>query len=618
MKAGLDDIGKVDVSEGMRKLIEKLREVLPQMRGLKTMAGQVVDTINNGPSKTITPAADYQDRAAQAETTRQLGVGQKVLDEDTRRNALTDSQKALEDEIKRLRETIIKAGGKVDEGAVRTQAQANLDARGGNSAISSFADRVVGAESSGDPNARPLDKSGKPLSSALGLGQFIESTWLKLFKKYFPDEAKGLNDPAILALRTNSEKSKALIELYAKENADALKAAGIAVNSSADEYKLQLAHFLGPQGAINVLKAAPGTLAASVLDKKSVAANPTILGNGRTVDDVIAYGQKRAGMSNAGTARVDAQDNFDQYLKEQQRSLDQMKEETGLRANLNPLVDDYGQKLTSLQKAQELLSHAQDEGTAAGRELSSAHQLLYGDLSKLTPEAQAQATAMRALAEGYGQSESAANKSAEAQDRLRETMQETSSMGKDVLGGFIKDLRDGKSATEALGSALEKIGDKALDNFIGYLFDGDKANSGGGIFTKFLGSLFSSSPLKLATGGTVRGPGGPTGDKIPTMLSDGEHVTRAAMAKKYRPLLDAINGDRIPHLAAGTPQLRAPVMPNLQGVAVRGRSVNQTIRSGDVIINGDVRNTATVDEIDRRIQKNNAKLGYAQQNTWRD
>lgn len=38
--------------------------------------------------------------------------------------------------------------------------------------------------------------------------------------------------------------------------------------------------------------------------------------------------------------------------------------------------------------------------------------------------------------------------------------------------------------------------------------------------------------MKLATGGPVRGPGGPTGDKIPAMLSDGEFVINSHSAKR--------------------------------------------------------------------------------------
>ncbi|MFD7554669.1 phage tail tape measure protein [Streptomyces sp. NPDC059835] len=47
-----------------------------------------------------------------------------------------------------------------------------------------------------------------------------------------------------------------------------------------------------------------------------------------------------------------------------------------------------------------------------------------------------------------------------------------------------------------------------------------------------------------ATGGWVRGPGGPRDDRIPTMLSNGEYVVNAASARKYSALLEAINAQQ--------------------------------------------------------------------------
>ena len=52
------------------------------------------------------------------------------------------------------------------------------------------------------------------------------------------------------------------------------------------------------------------------------------------------------------------------------------------------------------------------------------------------------------------------------------------------------------------------------------------------------------SSIRAATGGWIHGPGGPTGDKIPAQLSDGEFVVKASSAKKYAQLVEAINSDR--------------------------------------------------------------------------
>jgi hypothetical protein len=52
----------------------------------------------------------------------------------------------------------------------------------------------------------------------------------------------------------------------------------------------------------------------------------------------------------------------------------------------------------------------------------------------------------------------------------------------------------------------------------------------------------SGKPIPLAAGGPIRGPGGPVGDKIPAMLSDGEYVIKAASARRLgTQFLDTLN-----------------------------------------------------------------------------
>ena len=48
----------------------------------------------------------------------------------------------------------------------------------------------------------------------------------------------------------------------------------------------------------------------------------------------------------------------------------------------------------------------------------------------------------------------------------------------------------------------------------------------------------------FADGGPVSGRGGPRDDRIPALLSNGEYVINAASAKRYGPLVEAINADR--------------------------------------------------------------------------
>jgi tape measure domain-containing protein len=148
-------------------------------------------------------------------------------------------------------------------------------------------DRIIGVESGGNPTAR------NPNSTATGLGQFIESTWLRMFKQYFPDRAAGLSDAMILAFREDAQLSRQMTELYLRENAEHLQKAGIAITDA----NLYLSHFLGPGGATALLSSAPGTLANNVLGADQVSANASIL-DGKTREEVIAWAQRKVGISN--------------------------------------------------------------------------------------------------------------------------------------------------------------------------------------------------------------------------------------------------------------------------------------------------------------------------------
>lgn len=165
-----------------------------------------------------------------------------------------------------------------------------------------FIDKVVGAESSGNPNA----KAGT--SSAAGLGGFIKSTWLEMFKKYFPDQASKMTDAMILELRTGREHAdlvRTMIGHLATENADFLKKAGQAVTDA----NLYLAHFLGAKGAVKILTAAPSTPTSDILGPGQIEANRSLLAN-KTAGQVVAWAQKKMG--------VDTQD-----LKVQQQMTDE-------------------------------------------------------------------------------------------------------------------------------------------------------------------------------------------------------------------------------------------------------------------------------------------------------
>lgn len=173
---------------------------------------------------------------------------------------------------------------------MQTTGETTLDFTGGGSgaggAIGSYVDKVVGVESGGNSNAK------NPNSTATGLGQFIEETWLSMFKKYFPDRAASMTESAILELRKDGDTSRAMIELYAAENAKILQQAGLSVNEAA----LYLAHFLGPGGATALLSAKPDTPVDRILEADQISANASIL-EGKTAEQVVAWAERKMGIS---------------------------------------------------------------------------------------------------------------------------------------------------------------------------------------------------------------------------------------------------------------------------------------------------------------------------------
>lgn len=141
---------------------------------------------------------------------------------------------------------------------------------------------IIGAESSGDPYAR------NSRSSAGGLGQFIDSTWLNMVRKHRPDIAQGKTDQQLLQLKYDPALSAEMTRAYASDNANYLKSRGVAPDDTA----LSLSHFAGPGGAVNVYSD-PNKTVQELLGPRAVAANPFM--RNMTGRDLINWAGKRVG-----------------------------------------------------------------------------------------------------------------------------------------------------------------------------------------------------------------------------------------------------------------------------------------------------------------------------------
>jgi len=165
--------------------------------------------------------------------------------------------------------------------------------------MADLADAIIGVESAGDPNAR------NPRSSAGGLGQFIDSTWLATIRKHRPDLLAGRTPAQVLQLKFDPAISREMTGAYASDNQGYLKSRGIDA-SPGNSY---LAHFAGPQGAA-ALHANPQAPAAATLGSRVIAANPFL--QGKTGADVIDWASAKVG--NEGGARGMAGSNLSERL----------------------------------------------------------------------------------------------------------------------------------------------------------------------------------------------------------------------------------------------------------------------------------------------------------------
>lgn len=156
----------------------------------------------------------------------------------------------------------------------------------------------VSAPAIGDAQAMrtaQIEGTGKnPMSSAQGLHQFIDSTFVGTAKKVFPELANK-SPTEILALRgtklaDGTPIESALEQRFRADNIALLASAGIQPTPG----NTYLAHFLGAGGARSVLGADPSTPVSSLLSADAIAANKSVL-EGKTAGEVAAWAASKFG-----------------------------------------------------------------------------------------------------------------------------------------------------------------------------------------------------------------------------------------------------------------------------------------------------------------------------------
>lgn len=143
------------------------------------------------------------------------------------------------------------------------------------------------------------------------------------------------------------------------------------------------------------------------------------------------------------------------------------------------------------------------------------------------------------------------NKAAEAAEKSRQLaesqklLEDFKELGKDVLKGFISDLRQGKSLAEALSNVFDKIASKLIDMAINSLFEGlgGGGTGGGGLLGGIFGMLFKHgggdvhrnvgvmkpvNPLAFIGAPRFHSGTGLAHDEVPAILQTGERVLSRA------------------------------------------------------------------------------------------
>jgi hypothetical protein len=143
--------------------------------------------------------------------------------------------------------------------------------------IDAVVDQIIKVESNGDANAK------NKRSSATGLGQFLNETWLLLIRAHRPDLVTERTEAEVLDLRRDPSIAREITARFTERNANVLKRRGLAVTPGT----LYLAHFAGAAGAVAVLSALDEADAATTMAsadatgrtkrEKLVNANPFLL-----------------------------------------------------------------------------------------------------------------------------------------------------------------------------------------------------------------------------------------------------------------------------------------------------------------------------------------------------
>jgi hypothetical protein len=122
-------------------------------------------------------------------------------------------------------------------------------------AFKALVERIIVAESNGDPNAR------NKRSSATGAAQFLDDTWLEAVRRHRRDLIQRRSDKEMLDLRRDPQLAREIAVRLIEEYAAMLNKHDLPITAGS----LYLAYFAGPAGAVALLSSPENADAASLM-----------------------------------------------------------------------------------------------------------------------------------------------------------------------------------------------------------------------------------------------------------------------------------------------------------------------------------------------------------------
>jgi hypothetical protein len=244
------EMAKIFVGDGSEEFAQKILRVKPSSpRAYELISERIAEVSAKTAAQGAVKAATVQPLQDVPEFTIEPQYAPKQAAQPTLTHQQIDEQLRLLDEMDSQLETLPN---------FNTAPQGNA----GNDTLGVYYDRVKGAESGGDANAK------NPNSSASGLYQFTKGTWKDMVRKY------GKETGVTVGMKNNPQAQEIMMRKLTEENRDGLRKA---LGREPTDGELYAAHFAGLGGAKSLLRN-PSKIAANLLPS-AAKSNKTIFYN---------------------------------------------------------------------------------------------------------------------------------------------------------------------------------------------------------------------------------------------------------------------------------------------------------------------------------------------------